>query len=155
MKARTYFLSLIGFAAAALLFSCAPKNGNEVTTAMVDINAPVGNQPNIKFETDVHDFGTIQQGQRVSYAFKFKNVGAEPLVISNATGSCGCTVPDYPKNPIAPGESGVINVEFNSEGKHDQQTKTVTLITNCEPPTKIITIKAFVKERPADKEAGQ
>lgn len=160
MKARTILLSLAGFGIAAFLFSCAPKNPKEVTTDMVNIsasasgNSPAGNLPDIKFETEVHDFGTIEQGQRVSYAFKFKNVGGSPLVISNATGSCGCTVPEWPKDPVAPGESGVINVEFNSEGKHDKNTKTVTLITNCEPPTKIITITALVKSRPGDTESG-
>lgn len=161
MKSKTFLLPILGFAAAALLFSCAPKNDKEVNTDMVNIsksasgNAPAGNLPDIKFETDVHDFGNINQGQRVSYAFKFKNVGGSPLLISNATGSCGCTVPEWPKEPIQPGASGVINVEFNSEGKHDQQTKTVTLVTNCEPSTKIITIKAFVKSRPGDNESNQ
>lgn len=160
MKARTFFLSILGFGIAAVLFSCAPKNQDEISTDMVNISssasgsAPAGNLPVIKFETEEHDFGKIEQGQRVSYAFKFRNTGGSPLLISNATGSCGCTVPEWPKNPVAPGESGVINVEFNSEGKHDQQIKTVTLITNCEPPTKIITIKAFVNSRPGDNAEG-
>ena len=157
MKASTFFHSVIAFGIAAVLFSCAPKNEKEISTDLVNIsksasgNSPAGNLPQIKFETETHDFGTITQGQSVSYAFKFTNVGGSPLLISNATGSCGCTVPEWPKDLVQPGETGVINVVFNSEGKMDKQTKTVTLITNCEPPTKILTINALVKERPATK----
>jgi hypothetical protein len=100
----------------------------------------------MKFEVMEHDFGKISQGERVSYAFKFKNVGGSDLLISEAHGSCGCTVPDYPKNAIAPGAESVVNVEFNSEGKHGKQEKTVTLTTNCEPNTIVITIHAEVLE---------
>src|SRR5437867_1703185 len=68
------------------------------------------NAPEMVFETDVHDFGTFKQGGDGTYEFKFKNAGKEPLIISNAQGSCGCTVPSWPKDPIAPGKSSVIKV---------------------------------------------
>lgn len=98
----------------------------------------------MKFELESHDFGKISQGEKVSFAFKFRNVGGSDLIISEAHGSCGCTVPDYPRKPVAPGQDEVVNVVFNSEGKHGAQEKTVTLTTNCTPNTKVITIKADV-----------
>ena len=100
--------------------------------------------PDIKFEEETHDFGRITQGEKVTTAFKFKNTGGANLIISSATGSCGCTIPDYPKKPILPGEEAVINVVFSSEGKSGIVEKSVTLVTNCEPSTKIIYIKANI-----------
>ncbi|MBI3509814.1 MAG: DUF1573 domain-containing protein [Bacteroidetes bacterium] len=142
-------LSAIAILAFALA-SCAPKKPDEVSTDMVDIsanasgNSPSGKAPVMKFEVEKYDFGKISQGERVSYAFKFKNVGGSDLLISEAHGSCGCTVPDYPRKPIPPGAEGVVNVEFNSQGKSGPQEKTVAITTNCEPNTKVITITADV-----------
>jgi hypothetical protein len=150
MKAKKIILSALILGLAAGFVSCAPKKKDQVTPDMVNItatangNSPAGMAPVMKFETETHDFGKITQGQVVSYAFKFKNTGGSDLTIAEAHGSCGCTVPEYPHNPIAPGEEGVINVNFNSEGKHGVQEKTVTLSTNCEPSTKVITIHAEV-----------
>ncbi len=102
-----------------------------------------------KFEKDLHNFGKLKQGESAEYSFKFTNTGKEPLVIENAQGSCGCTVPSYPKEPIAPGASGEIKVNFNSTGKSGAQQKTVTLTANTEPSiSTILTIKADV-EAPA------
>jgi hypothetical protein len=141
---KTAFISILAFVFAVGFSSCAPKD-KKVTTDLVNINdEPVGKDPVMKFEKDVHDFGKISQGEKVTYAFKFKNVGGSNLVINEAHGSCGCTVPVWPKDPIAPGEEGVISVEFSSEGKRGMQEKTVTLATNCTPNTKVITIKADV-----------
>ena len=82
----------------------------------------------------VWNFGTIQQGDSPEFTFTFKNTGNEPMIISNAKGSCGCTVPKWPKEPIAPGEMGEINVKFNSKNKKGSQNKTVTLTANTTPP---------------------
>lgn len=142
--------NLFVFILSAGLVSCAPRAKDSVDTDMVNIeatasgNAPTGKAPTMKFETLDHDFGTISQGERVSTNFKFKNTGGTDLVISEAHGSCGCTVPDYPRKPIPPGGEDVIKVEFNSEGKKGQQEKTVTLTTNCEPPNIILTITSNV-----------
>jgi len=100
--------------------------------------------PEIKFEEEVFDFGPITQGEKVSHAFTFKNAGNKNLIISGASGSCGCTVPEWPKEPIKPGQSGKIDVVFNSEGKSGLMEKTVTIITNCEPATRVIRIKTEV-----------
>lgn len=146
---KTAFSSILAFVFVLGISSCAPKN-NDVNTDLVDItttatgNSPAGKEPAMKFDTDVHDFGKISQGERVSYSFKFKNVGGSNLIISEAHGSCGCTVPKFPKDPVAPGQVEVIDVEFSSEGKSGAQEKTVTLTTNCSPNTKVITIKADV-----------
>lgn len=99
----------------------------------------------IKFETMEHDFGKIKQGDKVKYAFKFTNSGKEPLVINSAKGSCGCTVPNYPKEPIAPGATGVIDVEFNSAGKSGNQSKTVTISANTDPNPTRLTIKSTIE----------
>lgn len=99
-----------------------------------------------KFDKSEHDFGNLKQGESAEYSFKFTNTGKEPLIIENAQGSCGCTVPNYPKEPIAPGATGVIDVRFNSAGKSGAQQKTVTLTANTDPSiTTILTIKAEVE----------
>lgn len=100
--------------------------------------------PEMKFEEEVFDFGKITQGEKVSHAFVFKNTGKKNLIISGANGSCGCTVPEWPKEPVKPGAEGKINVVFSSEGKSGIQEKTVTIVTNCEPATKVIRIKTEI-----------
>lgn len=103
----------------------------------------------IQFENLEHDFGTIKQGDSPETVFKFTNTGNEPLIIENAKGSCGCTVPDWPKDPIAPGGKGEIKVQFNSAGKSGDQSKSVTLTANTEPLNTVLNIKAKV-DVPAD-----
>jgi hypothetical protein len=103
------------------------------------------NAPEFKFEKEEYNFGTIKQGDKVTYEFKFTNVGKDPLIITGATGSCGCTVPEYPKEPIKKGQSGVIKVTFNSAGKMGAQDKTVTITSNAKTPTKILHVKGTVE----------
>lgn len=109
---------------------------------------PNPNASEFKFEKEEYDFGKIKQGESVTYEFKFKNVGKEPLIISEAHGSCGCTQPVYPKEPIMKGKEGVIKVTFNSAGKMGVQDKTVTITSNSKTPSKIVHIKGTV-EAPA------
>lgn len=97
-----------------------------------------------EFEEEVIDFGEIAQGEKVERVFKFTNVGDGDLIISNASGSCGCTVPDWPKQPIAPGEKGEVKVVFDSNGKQGRQHKTVTLVANTTPNTTVIAIKGDI-----------
>lgn len=105
--------------------------------------------PVIEFEKDVHDYGTIKQHGNGTYEFKFKNTGTEPLTISNAKGSCGCTVPEWPKEPIAPGESGSIKVKYDTK-RVGPFGKSVTLQSNASnEPTKTIRIKGNVEEAAA------
>lgn len=102
------------------------------------------NGPVMKFEEMEYNFGTIKQGESVTHEFKFKNTGKEPLLINTAVGSCGCTVPEYPKEPIKPNGSGVIKVTFNSTGKSGPQDKTVT-ITYDTDKTIVIHMKGTVE----------
>lgn len=99
----------------------------------------------LKFDKTLHDFGNIKQGDQVECVFKITNTGNEPLVIENAQGSCGCTVPDYPKDPITPGDTREVRVKFNSSGKKDKQSKTVTITANTDPAQTILTVQSFVQ----------
>jgi hypothetical protein len=101
--------------------------------------------PEIKFEVEEYNFGTIKQGDKVKYDFKFANVGKEPLIISDARGSCGCTVPEWPKEPIAKGAKGSIHIEFDSAGKQGLQDKTVTISSNAKGGQKILHLKGNVE----------
>ncbi len=103
-----------------------------------------GKFPVMEFDKKEHDFGTINQGDKVVYTFNFKNTGEADLIISNAVGSCGCTVPEYPKQPIAPGEKAAIKVSFNPKGKNGMQNKTVTLTTNTAKGMEMLTVKANI-----------
>lgn len=100
--------------------------------------------PNIEMLETSYNFGEIQQGESVTHDFILENTGEADLIISAAKGSCGCTVPEWPKNPIAKGEDAVIKVTFNSAGKSGKQNKTVTLVTNAIPNTKVLTINGNV-----------
>lgn len=106
------------------------------------------NAPDIKFEIEEYNFGTIKQGDKVTYDFTFVNSGKDPLVISGAQGSCGCTVPLWPKEPIAKGGKGSIHVEFNSTGKMGMQDKTVTISSNAKSGQRVLHLKGNV-ESPA------
>lgn len=116
---------------------------------------PEGPLPQMEFAEKTHDFGRITEGDVVTKVFTFKNTGEAPLIISNATSSCGCTVPSYPKDkPIAPGESGEIEVKYNSRGKKNQDNKVVRITANTWPATNNLTIKAFVEPKANNTSAG-
>ena len=100
--------------------------------------------PNIEMLETSYNFGEIQQGESVTHDFILKNTGNADLIISAAKGSCGCTVPEWPKTPIAKGEEAAIKVTFNSAGRSGKQNKTVTLVTNAIPNTKVLTINGNV-----------
>ena len=108
--------------------------------------APAGPTTTMSFDNLEYDYGTITSGEKVQYAYKFKNTGSEPLIISNAKGSCGCTVPEWPKEPIAPGASSEILVQFDSSNKSGNQSKRVTLTSNTNPAQTFLTIKGVVNK---------
>lgn len=87
--------------------------------------------PEIVFAEASHDFGDIKQGDKVEHVFTFKNTGTEPLILSNVLTTCGCTAPDWPRDPIAPGKEATISVRFNSAGKMGRQNKVITIISNA------------------------
>ena len=101
--------------------------------------------PVMEFAKTEHDFGTITQGENVSHVFKFTNTGKSDLIITDAKGSCGCTVPEYPRTPIKPGESGEMKVTFSSAGRNGMQSKTVDITTNTATGKQQLLIKASIK----------
>lgn len=105
--------------------------------------------PEMTFDRVSHDFGTISEGEKVTTTFAFTNTGKTDLIIVDARGSCGCTVPDYPKNtPIAPGQTGEIVVSFDSSNKPNLQQKTVTISANTQLGRETLRIKANVSPDP-------
>lgn len=100
--------------------------------------------PIMNFDSLVKQFGTITQGETIERVFTFTNEGEADLIITSARGSCGCTVPTWPREPIAPGESGEIEVVFNSEGKKGTQHKNIYIIANTTPAKNTITIRGKV-----------
>lgn len=107
---------------------------------------PEGPLPVFQFEEMSHDFGTIAEGDIVSHTFKFTNTGEAPLIIQSARGSCGCTVPTWPKEPIPVGGTADITAEYNSKGKSGVENKTVTITSNTWPKTTTLRIKAQVNK---------
>lgn len=121
------------------------KSGDENSVSPADVE----NQgtPKFDFADITHDFGTITEGDTARYDFKFKNTGDAPLIITNTSASCGCTVPEWPREPIAPGESGVIHVEFHSQGHPGQAEKEIRINANTVPNLKVLRIIAYVKSK--------
>lgn len=131
------------FSIGVMLCMVAGANAQETTTP----NPVNPNAPKFKFEKDTIDYGTIEHNSDPHREFKFTNVGKEPLIISNAVGSCGCTTPEWPKEPIKPGASAVIKVRYATD-RVGSFVKTITLTSNASIPSKVITIKGVVKPDP-------
>lgn len=111
--------------------------------------APNPNAPKLIFKEETYGFGEIPEGPQVTHEFKFTNTGKEPLILSNVKASCGCTTPSWPKEPILPGKDAVILVTYNTQGRPGPFTKSITITSNADTPTKIIFIKGeVVKEDP-------
>ncbi len=108
-----------------------------------EANEPM-NTTTIQFESTSFDFGEIQEGELVKHVFKFTNIGDKPLIITNAQGSCGCTVPFYPKVPIMPGESSEVEIVFNSSGRVGAQMKQATISANTSPNISVLKIRGTV-----------
>ena len=105
---------------------------------------PDGPLPVAEFETVDHDFGTIGEGKKASYTYKVKNTGQAPLIIQSAQPSCGCTVPEWSKDPIPVGGSGYVKAEFDTNGKAGINNKTITVTANTWPKTVTLRFKAMV-----------
>lgn len=146
MKKGILMIAAVG---AIFFTSCKDNASSKVKAENVETAANRDSQdvyyPEMAFEEETFDFGNIPQGTPVEHVFTFKNTGQAPLVITNATSTCGCTVPTYPKNTsIAPGDTGEMTVKFNGSGQ-GQVTKTVTVSANTETGTQKLDITAFVE----------
>lgn len=113
-------------------------NNADVATPAPGTQVDSASAPVMQFEKAAYDFGKIKTGDKVSYAFKFKNTGKSPLIISDAVASCGCTKPEFDGKPIAPGTNGEIKVTFNSAGKSGLQDKMVTITANTFRPQNVV-----------------
>lgn len=111
-----------------------------LSTAFVIAQEKTVNGPVITFESDSKDFGDIKQGDKVENVFKFENTGKTPLIISNVAATCGCTVPSWPKEPIAPGKTAEIKVSFNSAGKMGKQNSVVRIYSNASEPIEKVSL---------------
>lgn len=131
------------------LISCDQKSREtkNLITSAIETDQTSNKEPIISFDKKTWDFGTIIDGEVVEHTFRFTNTGTSDLVISSASASCGCTIPNWPKEPIAPGEKGEIKVEFNSNGKKDMVTKDINILANTNPVKTILQIKVFVEKK--------
>jgi hypothetical protein len=109
---------------------------------------PEGPLPVMEFKTTDHDFGTIEEGKKVTVTYSIKNTGQAPLIIQNAQPSCGCTDPDWTKTPIPVGGEGFVKASFDSKGKPGMQNKTITVTANTWPKTTLLKFKAMVASKP-------
>jgi hypothetical protein len=142
-----FFTIIIGL---FLVTACGNQNeegkiSTDLVTNPKSASQPSDKQPVITFEKTEHDFGTILQGERVAYTFHFTNTGNVPLLISSVNSSCGCTVGDFSRDPIAPGKSGTIKATYDSKGHHGFQSRTLTVVTNTNPNKTVLRLKANVK----------
>ncbi len=141
-------LLLAFFLGLCLMPACKEKSGGNLSTDLVtspkSATETSNKQAAIKFEKEEHDFGSLLQGEVVSYSFHFTNTGNMPLIISEVGSSCGCTVGDYPREPIAPGKKGDIKVTYNSTGHHGFQSRTLTVMSNTNPAKTTLRIKGKV-----------
>jgi hypothetical protein len=106
--------------------------------------ADLSAMPRIEFDRNEHDFGKVIQGEKVTYSFKFRNTGRSDLFISNISATCGCTVTDYPRIPIKPGEENYVKVTFDSSGKQGFQNKEVVVMANTQPADTRLRVTANV-----------
>lgn len=148
MKKGLLVLSVL---TAMIFTSCKEDAASKVKEENVEVaaarDAKATTYPVISFDEAEHDFGNIAKGSAVEHKFTFTNTGKAPLVIVDAKSSCGCTVPVYTKEPVAPGEKGELLVKYNGSGSN-QVTKTVTIKANTEKGTETVKIKAFVETAP-------
>ena len=141
-------LKIVIFICLVALVSCTGDK-TQVPASVVNVpNSASGTKndgiPRFQFNKTEHDFGKVIQGERVTFAFKFKNTGDADLVIANISTTCGCTATDYPKTPIKPGEENSIKVTFDSAGKEGFQHKSITIAANTQPSNTELSISAQI-----------
>ena len=109
-----------------------------------EMTATDGKGAKIEFKETMFDFGKIKEGEKVKHKFAFTNTGTTPLIVSKVNPSCGCTTPDWTKTPVAPNESGFVEVEFDSQGRPGMATKSVTVVGNTDPTDNKLDFKVEV-----------
>jgi Protein of unknown function (DUF1573) len=134
-----------GLMVAAALFSCNIRNGREHKLGLgPEPMARFHDSTTVQIIDSAYDFGTIKDGEKVTYNYRFRNTGKNPLIIATAVASCGCTVPEKPEEPIKPGDSGFLKVVFNSEGKEGDVHKTIVVNSNAYPQFPVLVLTGKV-----------
>ncbi len=141
LKNWLFVATVIGISFSQL--SCDNRQQGQVAQATASAK-----QPKITFtEKGIYDFGALTEGDTVEHVFAFTNTGEFPLIINNITASCGCTTPDWPREPVAPGAKSSVRVRFNSRGKSGEQNKTITIFANTDPATTDLQFRAMVNPK--------
>lgn len=145
-----HFFHALAFASCLFAFAACGEGDKEGLSTDLVTNPKSALQPSnkeaaIAFDKAEHDFGTILQGEVVTYSFHFSNTGNAPLIISNVKTSCGCTVGDFPRDPIAPGKDGLIKATYDSKGHHGFQIRSLTVVSNTNPNQTKLRLKATVQ----------
>lgn len=138
---RTAIKFALALCLVVFVFSCKQRNANINTSSN---SVAVSGTPQVRFETEMHDFGEVVEGEKVSFSYKFTNLGKAPLVIKSVASSCGCTVGEYTKDSIKPGSQGDVTVSFDSWRRVGFQQKSVTVNMNTNPPSIILRFTAKV-----------
>lgn len=166
---KTYILKVVVLLVAVIAISCSDRNAEKriaelesrlakvegkKSPAVTPVSDPAANAtatekpegplPVVQFGSLEHDFGTIKEGDVVEHTFTFKNTGEAPLIIQTAQPSCGCTAPDWSKEPIPVGGTGFVKAKFDSNGKPNLQNKTITVTANTWPKQTVLRFKAMV-----------
>ncbi len=135
--------------ASCFLAGCGSGQGDGLSTGLVNNPKSAtkngGKEACISFDKTEYNFGTVLQGEVVTYAFHFTNTGDAPLIISNVKTSCGCTVGEFSREPIAPGQKGVVKATYDSKGHQGFQSRTLTVVSNTNPSQTKLYLKATVQ----------
>ncbi|MDZ7740353.1 MAG: DUF1573 domain-containing protein [Bacteroidota bacterium] len=135
------------------MISCDGQKGKQEEQISTDVitnpksaekDDDMGYLPSIEFNKTEHDFGKVIEGEIVTYSFRFKNTGRSDLIISSVSSSCGCTASEYPRDPVEPGEEGIVRLSFDSSRRKGFQSKTATVLANTQPNRTSLRIKAMV-----------
>ncbi|MDY0054084.1 MAG: DUF1573 domain-containing protein [Bacteroidales bacterium] len=130
---------LVLLASIGLVVTSCKKEDKKINANLIE------NTTIIKFEREIVDFGKLNDGEKVTCSFKFKNAGKSDLIISSVSANCGCTVADYPREPISPGEEGQITVTYDSSNSSGLRiSKEISVLTNTTPPTTTLRVVADI-----------
>ncbi|MFN8246027.1 MAG: DUF1573 domain-containing protein [Ferruginibacter sp.] len=130
--------------ASCLLIGCDVRKTDKIATHSQQDSVVLKYPTTVQLIDSLYDFGTAKEGEIVEYSYRFKNTGSNPLVVTNVSASCGCTVADKPEAPVKPGEIGFIKVKFNSEGRPGEARKTITVTSNVKPSFPELVLKGTV-----------
>lgn len=138
---------LIVFVIISSLFSCDIRNNRNNPNSLARMDSGFTDTTSVQMIDSVYDFGKVVEGQKVEHNYRFKNTGNKALVVSAATASCGCTVPEKPEEPVKPGETGILKVVFNSAGRPGPAHKTITVVSNAYPGFPVLVLTGLVENK--------